>query len=57
MGVCGGEKMEEGWRERGRLWISVWMRENGRERGKFVEDERESVGEQPNFKIFKTFKS
>ena len=34
--------------EREKLWIGVWMRENERERerGKFMEDERESVGEQ-----------
>ena len=32
--------------ERGKLWIGVWMRENEREGGKFVEDERERVGEQ-----------
>ena len=25
--------------ERKKLWIGVWMRENERERGKFVEDE------------------
>ena len=30
--------------EREKLWIGVWMREN--ERGEFVEDERERVGEQ-----------
>ena len=30
--------------ERGNLWIGVWMREN--ERGAFVEDVRERVGEQ-----------
>ena len=28
------------------------MRENERERDKFVDDERERVGEQPNSKIF-----
>ena len=37
--------------EREKLWIGVWMRENVREGGKFVEDERERVGEQENFKI------
>ena len=30
--------------ERGKLWFSVRMRKNKRERGKFVEDERERVG-------------
>ena len=32
--------------EREKLWIGVWMRENERERGESVEDERERVGEQ-----------
>ena len=32
--------------EREKLWIGVWMRENKREGDKFVEDERETVGEQ-----------
>ena len=34
--------------EREKLWIGVWMRENEREGGggKFMEDERERVGEQ-----------
>ena len=55
----GGEEWEGGmrneecvlWRgrrrgmEREKLWIAVWMRENEREREKFVEDERERVGE------------
>ena len=30
--------------KRRKLWIGVWTREN--ERGEFVEDERERVGEQ-----------
>ena len=37
--------------ERRKLCGSVWMRKNEREE-KFMEDERERVGEQPNFKIF-----
>ena len=37
--------------EREKLWIGVWMREM-RERGKFMEDERERVGEQKHFKNF-----
>ena len=32
--------------EREKLWIGVWMRENEREGGKFVENERERVREQ-----------
>ena len=36
----------------GNFWIGVWMRENGGERGKFMEEERERVGEQLNFKLF-----
>ena len=51
-GCRGGEKMEEGWRGESCGLVCGWA-ENGRERGKFVEDERESVGEQPNFKLFK----
>ena len=40
--------------ERGKLWIGVWMRENEREGGggKFMEVERERVGEQLNCKNF-----
>ena len=30
----------------------MWMRENERERGKLVKDEREKVGEQLNLKNF-----
>ena len=32
--------------EREKFGIGVWMRENEREGGKFVEDERERVGKQ-----------
>ena len=32
--------------KREKLCIGVWMRENEREGGKFLEDERERVGEQ-----------
>ena len=37
--------------EREKLWIGVWMREHERG-GEFMEDERERVGEQENFKLF-----
>ena len=49
VGVCGGEEIEVGWR--GKSCGLVWMREN--ERGGFMEDERERVGEQLKLKIFK----
>ena len=32
--------------EREKLWIGAWMRENEREGEKFMDDERERVGEQ-----------
>ena len=32
--------------EREKLWIGLWMRDNEKEGGEFVEDERERVGEQ-----------
>ena len=32
--------------EREKLWIGVWMRENERGGGEFLEDERERVREQ-----------
>ena len=38
--------------ERGRVWIGVWMKENEREKEKFVEDERETMGEELNFTLF-----
>ena len=39
--------------ERGKLWIGVWMRENERGGGQFVEDERERVGNSRTSKILK----
>ena len=42
--VCCEEEVEEGWRGESRGLVC--MRENERGGGQFVEDERESVGEQ-----------
>ena len=39
--------------EQENLWIGVWMRENEREGGKFVEDERERVGNNKTLNFFK----
>ena len=38
--------------ERGKFCIGVWMIENERGGGEFVEDKRERVGEKQNFKFF-----